>query len=377
MAGQKLNIQNKIIFGAGNKPTIPNPSTILPDDTSWVDSTDILIGQLAYNVDDDIWYTRSINNEIKEISGSSGTTDHNLLTNRDAANQHPISAIEGLTDAITNKVDKVTGKGLSSNDYTNTEKQLLSSQSGSNTGDETKSTIESKGEIHRGDDIGSADVIQVTFSPAVTSLVDKALFYVKVAYANATTTPTLKCNALVAKTIVKKSGNALAVGDIQAGYYLLMYDSTLDKFHLMSPSVESTANLPDSTGKRYVTDAQKSSIFEVFPIACSDETSIITAKVAQLSGHWPCNFTVSSLFIGLNTASSSGSFILDFNDKNGASIFSTRPTILATEKTSLTNGTQPVIVTSTFDKGDAWSIDIDSPGTGAIGIKLYAIGIKS
>lgn len=34
--------------------------------------------------------------------GSTGTTDHNDLTNRDMANQHPISAIEGLQEALDN-----------------------------------------------------------------------------------------------------------------------------------------------------------------------------------------------------------------------------------------------------------------------------------
>lgn len=36
-----------------------------------------------------------------------------------------ISFVEGLQDALDNKVDKVTGKGLSSNDYTNIEKEKV------------------------------------------------------------------------------------------------------------------------------------------------------------------------------------------------------------------------------------------------------------
>lgn len=38
--------------------------------------------------------------------GGGGTTDHNQLTNRDAENQHPISAITGLEDALNNKQPK-------------------------------------------------------------------------------------------------------------------------------------------------------------------------------------------------------------------------------------------------------------------------------
>lgn len=42
------------------------------------------------------------------------------------------------------KVEKVTGKGLSTEDFTTAEKALLAAQSGSNTGDETDSTIKTK-----------------------------------------------------------------------------------------------------------------------------------------------------------------------------------------------------------------------------------------
>lgn len=58
-------------------------------------------------------------------SGSSGTTDHSQLTNRDAAEQHPIGAITGLQAALDGKQATEEGKGLSTNDYTNAEKAQL------------------------------------------------------------------------------------------------------------------------------------------------------------------------------------------------------------------------------------------------------------
>lgn len=42
------------------------------------------------------------------ISASSGTTDHNRLYNRDAQDQHPISAITGLQEALSTKLDSQT-----------------------------------------------------------------------------------------------------------------------------------------------------------------------------------------------------------------------------------------------------------------------------
>ena len=60
------------------------------------------------------------------IAAGGAASVHNDLTGRDAAEQHPQSAITGLSTALGLKVDKVTGKGLSANDYTDTEKTKLS-----------------------------------------------------------------------------------------------------------------------------------------------------------------------------------------------------------------------------------------------------------
>lgn len=42
-------------------------------------------------------------NEVKETGGGGGTSDHSKLKNRDAADQHPMSAITGLDDALAGK----------------------------------------------------------------------------------------------------------------------------------------------------------------------------------------------------------------------------------------------------------------------------------
>ena len=53
------------------------------------------------------------------------TLDHNRLRNRDLDDQHPISAITGLQNALNAKVDKETGKGLSTNDFSDIYKTML------------------------------------------------------------------------------------------------------------------------------------------------------------------------------------------------------------------------------------------------------------
>lgn len=49
-------------------------------------------------------FTEAEKRQIREnIGAGSGTTDHNQLTNRGAANQHPMSAITGLQSALDAK----------------------------------------------------------------------------------------------------------------------------------------------------------------------------------------------------------------------------------------------------------------------------------
>ena len=108
--------------------------------------------------------------------------------------------------------------------------------------------------------------------------------------------------------------------------------------------------------------------------AASDESTAITTGTAKITGHWAFNFHAISMFVGLTTTSSSGNPTFDFNDKDGNSIFSTRPAVVAGDLTSLANATQPVFATTTFIKGDKWSIDFDIAGTGAAGPKFYFAG---
>lgn len=54
-----------------------------------------------------------------------GTQSHDSLKNRDLPDQHPIAAITGLEKSLEHKVEKESGMGLSSNDYTNNDRDIL------------------------------------------------------------------------------------------------------------------------------------------------------------------------------------------------------------------------------------------------------------
>lgn len=111
---------------------------------------------------------------------------------------------------------------------------------------------------------------------------------------------------------------------------------------------------------------------EALMFAVSDETTAITTGTAKLTFRmpFPCSMTALPR-ANLNTVSSSGAPAIDIN-KNGSTIFSTTLTIDVSEKTSVTAATPAALSSSptTFADDDEVTIDIDTAGTGAKGLKI-------
>lgn len=105
-------------------------------------------------------------------------------------------------------------------------------------------------------------------------------------------------------------------------------------------------------------------------VAVSDEVTAITTGTGKLTFRVPFNMTLTQIpRASLTTASTSGNPAIDIN-KNGVSIFSTTLTIDANEKTSVTAATAAVLSTTTLSSDDEITIDIDTAGTGAKGLKI-------
>jgi len=112
-------------------------------------------------------------------------------------------------------------------------------------------------------------------------------------------------------------------------------------------------------------------------LACSDETTALTAGTSKITFRTPCAMTVTSVRASLTTAQTSGSiFTVDINE-SGTSILSTKLTIDNTEKTSLTAATAPVISDTALANDAEMTIDIDQVGDGtAKGLKVTIIGTR-
>ena len=114
---------------------------------------------------------------------------------------------------------------------------------------------------------------------------------------------------------------------------------------------------------------------KVLVVACSDETTALTAGTGKITFRMPYAMTVSAVRGSLVTAQTSGSiFTVDINE-GGTTILSTKLTIDNTEKTSTTAAT-PAVISDTALADDAEiTVDIDQIGDGtAKGLKVAIIG---
>jgi hypothetical protein len=112
-------------------------------------------------------------------------------------------------------------------------------------------------------------------------------------------------------------------------------------------------------------------------VACSDETTAITAGTNKVTFRMPHAMTVTSVRASLTTAQASGSiFTIDINE-GGVSILSTKLTIDNTEKTSTTAATAPVISDTALADDAEITVDVDQIGNGtATGLKVTIIGTR-
>jgi hypothetical protein len=112
------------------------------------------------------------------------------------------------------------------------------------------------------------------------------------------------------------------------------------------------------------------------PIACSDETTNLTAGVAKVTFRMPFAFTLTAVRASVTTAATGGTLLTVDINESGSTILSTKITIDASEKTSTTAATPPVISDANLADDAEITIDIDSIGSTlpGQGLKVYLIG---
>lgn len=115
---------------------------------------------------------------------------------------------------------------------------------------------------------------------------------------------------------------------------------------------------------------------EIIVVAVSDETTTITTGMAKVTFRMPFAMTLTAVRASLSTVSSSGNPTVNIKEA-GSTILSTKLSIDANEKTSTTAATAAVISDATLADDAEITIDIDTAGTGAKGLKVYMIGTRT
>ena len=118
----------------------------------------------------------------------------------------------------------------------------------------------------------------------------------------------------------------------------------------------------------------------VLVVAVSDEATAITTGTSKVTFRAPHAFTLTAVRGSLSTASTSGDPQIDVN-KGGTSVFSSaqKLQIDANEKTSVTAAASPTINSGSplaVSDDDEFTVDVDTAGTGAKGLKIALIGTR-
>lgn len=108
---------------------------------------------------------------------------------------------------------------------------------------------------------------------------------------------------------------------------------------------------------------------DVWQIACSDETTALTTGTAKVTFRAPRAATVTAVRASVTTAPTGSTLIVDINEA-GVSILSTKLSIDASEKTSTTAATPPVISDTSIADDAEMTIDIDQIGSTIAGAGL-------
>ena len=109
--------------------------------------------------------------------------------------------------------------------------------------------------------------------------------------------------------------------------------------------------------------------------ALSDETSDLTTGTAKLTVRMPFKMTLTAVRASVSTAPTGSTLIVDINE-NGTTIFSTKLSIDAGEKTSTTAASAAVISDAVLADDSEITFDIDQVGStiAGAGLKVTLIG---
>ncbi|WP_052712019.1 hypothetical protein [Paracidovorax citrulli] len=116
----------------------------------------------------------------------------------------------------------------------------------------------------------------------------------------------------------------------------------------------------------------------VVPVACSDESTPLTAGAKKVAFRAPLALTLTTVRASLTTAQAGGSILTVDVNVNGGSILGTKLTIDNGERTSTTAAAPAVLAAPAVPDDAEITIDLDQVGDGtAAGLKVYLVGVPA
>ena len=131
------------------------------------------------------------------------------------------------------------------------------------------------------------------------------------------------------------------------------------------------ADSGEATGNKWTANTTS------FVLACSDEETALTTGT-KLTFRMPFEYTVTAVRASLTTAGTGANLVTVDINESGTTILSTKITIDATETTSTTAATAPVISDPDLANDAEITVDIDQIDSGGVsaGLKVSIIGYR-
>jgi len=119
---------------------------------------------------------------------------------------------------------------------------------------------------------------------------------------------------------------------------------------------------------------------QTFRFEVGDRSTELTTGDDKLTFTFPSTFTLTDIFMTVETAPTDAILIVDVEDTDASSIFTTNLlTIDSTEVTSKTAATARSLTDTSVTAGADWHVNIDQIGStfGGAGITIYVIGYET